>query len=121
MESNTFEPRPAERPDRLAALTAAVEALDGQDLDGRDLQGLTDAALAEPTLQLRQLLDRLEGHWLQHLAAVDAWGAPGPTRASRWARPRPGPRATISGTGWMVAHRPGQPGPAVPGSSPGRP
>ena len=36
-------------------------------------------------------------------------------------RPWPDARATIWSTGWMVAHRPGQSGPAVPGPSPGRP
>jgi hypothetical protein len=72
-ESNTHSSLgSAERPDRLARLTAAVD-----ELDGRDLPGLTDAALAEQTLQLRQLLHRLEGHWLQHLAAVDVRGAAG--------------------------------------------
>jgi hypothetical protein len=56
----------------LAALTAAVEELATQDLDG-----LTDAVRAERVLGLRRLLDRLEGHWLQELAAVDARGAAG--------------------------------------------
>jgi uncharacterized protein DUF222/HNH endonuclease len=60
------------RPGRLAALTAAVDELAAQDLDG-----LTDAALAEQVLALRRLADRLEGHWLQQLAAVDGRGAAG--------------------------------------------
>jgi hypothetical protein len=47
------------------------------DLATQDLDGLTDAALAEQVLQLRCLLDRLEGQWLQQLAAVDARGAAG--------------------------------------------
>ena len=71
MESNTCSPQ-GDAPDWLARLTAAVD-----ELDGRDLQGLTDAALAEQTLGLRRLVDRLEGQWLQHLAAVDARGAAG--------------------------------------------
>jgi hypothetical protein len=71
MESNTCSPQ-GDTPDWLARLTAAVD-----ELDGRDLQGLTDAALAEQTLGLRRLVDRLEGQWLQHLAAVDARGAAG--------------------------------------------
>jgi hypothetical protein len=60
------------RPDRLAALTVAVDGLATQDLDG-----LTDAALAEQVLMLRGLVDRLEGQWLAELAAVDARGAAG--------------------------------------------
>jgi Domain of unknown function (DUF222) len=64
--------RVAEGPDRLAGLAAAVEELAAQ-----DLERLSDAALANQVLGLRRLLDRLEGHWLQHLAAVDARGAAG--------------------------------------------
>ena len=70
------------RPDRLAALTAAVDALAALDLDG-----LTDAALAEQVLALRRLVDRLEGHWRNQLAGVDARGPPGPTTTKRLARP----------------------------------
>ena len=58
--------------DPMASLTADVEDLAAQDLDR-----LTDAALAEQVLELRRLLDRLEGHWLAELAAVDARGAAG--------------------------------------------
>jgi hypothetical protein len=58
--------------DGLAALTAAVDQLAAQDQDG-----LPDATLAEQVLELRRLLDRLEGHWLAELAAVDALGAAG--------------------------------------------
>jgi Domain of unknown function (DUF222)/HNH endonuclease len=47
------------------------------DLTAQDLEGLADTALAEQTLTLRRLLDRLEGHWLQRLAAVDSRGAAG--------------------------------------------
>ena len=65
MDSNTHS-------DRLAALTAAVE-----DLTGEDLDGLADATLADDELQLRRLLDRLEGHWLKGLATLDARGAAG--------------------------------------------
>src|SRR5918999_1084912 len=60
------------RPDRLAGLTAVVD-----DLATQDLHRLTDAALAEQVLEMRRLLDRLEGHWLNDLAAVDARGAAG--------------------------------------------
>ncbi|HEV2895881.1 MAG TPA: DUF222 domain-containing protein, partial [Actinomycetota bacterium] len=60
------------RPDRLAGLTAVVD-----DLATQDLHRLTDAALAEQVLEMRRLVDRLEGHWLNDLAAVDARGAAG--------------------------------------------
>jgi Domain of unknown function (DUF222) len=69
MNSNRCSDRP---PEELAWLAAAVDDLAAQDLDG-----LTDAALAGQVLQLRCLLDRLEGQWLQQLAAVDARGAAG--------------------------------------------
>ena len=62
----------AGRPDELAPLAAAV-----QDLAAQDLDRLTDAVLAEQVVALRGLVDRLEGHWLQQLAAVDARGAAG--------------------------------------------
>jgi hypothetical protein len=68
MDSNTHSAGPSEG---LAALAATLEGLAAQ-----DLTGLTDAARAERVLRLRRLLDRLEGHWLQELAAVDArWAA----------------------------------------------
>src|SRR5215218_4332645 len=77
-------------PDRVAALAADLDGLATQDVDG-----LSDAALAEQALQLRQQVDRLEGQWLQRLAAVDARGAAGadhgtqaPSTAS-WLRGRP--------------------------------
>ena len=73
----------------LAALTAAVDALAGQNLDG-----LGDHLRAQRVLVLRRLLDRLEGHWLAELAGVDARGAAGadqgvqaPSTAS-WLRSR---------------------------------
>jgi hypothetical protein len=73
MDSNTYSiRRPPRRPDGLAALAAAVEELAAQEL-GR----LPDAVLAEQVLGLRRLLDRLEGHWLEALAAVDGRGAAG--------------------------------------------
>jgi hypothetical protein len=69
MDSNTHS---SSQPDRLAVLTAAVDELAAQDLDR-----LTDAALVERALVLRQQLDRQEGQWLRTLAAVDARGAAG--------------------------------------------
>jgi hypothetical protein len=68
MDSNMY----STPPDGLAALAAEVQALAAQDLDS-----LPDAARAERVLELRRLPDRLEGHWLQELAAVDARGAAG--------------------------------------------
>jgi hypothetical protein len=86
MESNRCSDR---LPQGLGPLAEAVDGLTAQDLDG-----LTDAALAEQTLGLRRLVDRLEGQWLQHLAAVDGRGAagadqgtPAPSTAS-WLRGR---------------------------------
>src|SRR5215207_6823361 len=77
MDSNTHSTQPPGQqpggpPPRLASLTAAVEELAAQDLDR-----LADAALAAQVLELRRLLDRLEGHWLNELAGVDARGAAG--------------------------------------------
>jgi hypothetical protein len=81
MDSNTssigdpggLPARPSAEPaEGLAALAAAVERLAAQDLDG-----LPDAVRAERVLRLRRLVDRLEGQWLQELAAVDARGAAG--------------------------------------------
>src|SRR5829696_3772869 len=72
MDSNTHSTQPPGQqpggpPPRLASLTAAAQ----------DLGRLADAALAAQVLELRRLLDRLEGHWLHQLAAVDGRGAAG--------------------------------------------
>ena len=64
MDSNTHSDS---SPDGLTTLTAAVEQLVAQDLDG-----CSEAVRAERVLQLRRLLDRLDGHWLKELAALDA-------------------------------------------------
>src|SRR5215217_7566607 len=85
MESNTYSTGHPDRqsvgqpaggwaglPDGLAALAAVVDQLATQDRDG-----LADHVRAERVLVLRRLLDRLEGHWLAELAAVDACGAAG--------------------------------------------
>jgi Domain of unknown function (DUF222)/HNH endonuclease len=89
MNSNVCLAEPEARPGGLAALDAVVDGLAAQDLDG-----LPDAARAERVLELRRLLDRLEGHWLKELAGVDARGAagadqgtPAPSTAS-WLRNR---------------------------------
>jgi Domain of unknown function (DUF222)/HNH endonuclease len=73
MDSNTYStPQLGRRPGGLATLAAAVDELAAQNLDG-----LNDVALAERVLTLRRLVDRLEGHWLKELAAVDARSAAG--------------------------------------------
>jgi len=77
MNSNTHSIRPYggqpdARRDGLAALAEAVDELAAQDLDG-----LADSVRAERVLELRRLVDRLEGHWLKELAGVDARGAAG--------------------------------------------
>jgi Domain of unknown function (DUF222) len=73
MDTNARSARhPTRGPGALAALATAVESLAAQDLDG-----LPDPVRAERVLGLRRLLDRLEGHWLKELAAVDARGAAG--------------------------------------------
>ena len=83
MDSNTHSiwpavGSPAGPPAGLATLTAAVDELATQ-----DRTGLPDAARAEQVLGLRRLLDRLEGHWLAELAAVDARGAAGADQDQR--------------------------------------
>ena len=71
MDSNTHSTDDSVgRPGRLAALTAAVDDL-------ADLDGLADTVQAEQVLELRRLVDRLEGQWLKDLAGVDARGAAG--------------------------------------------
>jgi hypothetical protein len=57
---------------RLAQLAAVMDGLDAD-----DLTGLPDVALVEQVLELRWLVDRLEGQWLRYLAALDARGAAG--------------------------------------------
>ncbi|MDP9208305.1 MAG: hypothetical protein M3O65_07365, partial [Actinomycetota bacterium] len=77
MDSNTHSTgqpghQPAEHPDDLATLTAALDRL-----NARDLEGLSDGVRAERALALRGMVDRLEGQWLKELAGVDALGAAG--------------------------------------------
>jgi Domain of unknown function (DUF222) len=69
MDSNTHS---ASEPVGLAALAAELQRLAAQDRDR-----LTDTALVEGALRLRQLADGVDGHWLAWLAAVDARGAAG--------------------------------------------
>jgi hypothetical protein len=72
VEQPAHHPVAGEPVEGLEALAAAVDQLAAQELDG-----LPDPVRAERVLVLRRLLDRLEGHWLQELAAVDARGAAG--------------------------------------------
>ena len=89
MDSNTHSTRPpteqppgppvshgvgpvAGLPEGLAGLAAVVNGLAAEDPDG-----LTDAVLAEEVLELRRMVDRLDGVWLRRLAALDARGAAG--------------------------------------------
>jgi hypothetical protein len=69
MDSNVHSPW---SPEWLTALETAVDGLAAE-----DPAGLPDSARAERVLVLRRLLNRLEGHWLEEVAAVDARGAAG--------------------------------------------
>jgi hypothetical protein len=102
MNSNTHSTSTAAG---LTALAAAVDGLATQDLDR-----LADAALAERVLELRRLLNRLEGCWLRTLAAVDGRGAagadqgqPAPSTAG-WLRARLRLGATAA-AGWVRTAR----------------
>jgi Domain of unknown function (DUF222)/HNH endonuclease len=75
MDSNVYsigEGPVAVEPVGLERLEAAI-----QDLAGHDLDSLPDGVAAARVLVLRRLVDRLEGHWLRELAAVDGRGAAG--------------------------------------------
>jgi hypothetical protein len=73
MDSNTHSTsHSAETPAGFSALVAELQGLADQDPDR-----LADGALAERVMTLRGLMDRLQGHWLGELAAVDARGAAG--------------------------------------------
>jgi hypothetical protein len=73
MDSNTHSTRHSTgTPAGFSAMVAELQGLADQPLDG-----LADTARAERVLQLRGLVDRLEGQWLAELAAVDARGAAG--------------------------------------------
>jgi hypothetical protein len=63
---------PAGTPGGLSAVAAELQGLAAQDPDG-----LPDAAQAERVMALQGLADRLQGHLLRELAAVDARGAAG--------------------------------------------
>ena len=74
MNSNVYsteEPVDVE-PVGLDQLETAIDELAAQ-----DLQVLSEGVAAARVLALRRLVDRLEGQWLQELAAVDGRGAAG--------------------------------------------
>jgi hypothetical protein len=62
----------APQPDGLGLLAAAIDSLAAE-----DLTRLPDGEAAQRVLELRNLVDRLEGHWLRELAGVDGRGAAG--------------------------------------------
>jgi hypothetical protein len=102
MESNVHSARTAAA---LTALAAVVDELAAQDLDG-----LADAVLAEQVLELRRLVDQLEGLWLRTLAAVDGRGAAGAEQGHQagstagWLRARLRLGATAA-AGWVRTAR----------------
>ena len=88
MDSNVYSTQPPQPPDTpdglpgLPVLPAGSDALvwlaaADQALAVEDLDQLTDAALDEQLLALQRWADRLHGHCLRRLAAVDARGAAG--------------------------------------------
>jgi Domain of unknown function (DUF222)/HNH endonuclease len=74
MESNMYssDDVASVEPVGLDQLEAAVEQLACQ-----DLTVLSEGVAAARVLALRRMVDRLEGHWLRELAAVDGRGAAG--------------------------------------------
>jgi hypothetical protein len=65
-------------PGGLGLLAVAVE-----ELAAEDLYALPAGEAAQRVLVLRRLLERLEGHWLRELAAVDGRGAAGTEDGTR--------------------------------------
>src|SRR5829696_9802184 len=76
MDLNTHSSR---RSERFAALAAAIN-----DLDREDLDRLTDTTVADDLLALRPLVERLEGQWRKRLAVADARGAAGADQDRRF-------------------------------------
>src|SRR4029450_8107376 len=80
MDSNTHSAQgPTGPADELAELSALLDRLQARDLDR-----LTGPARAERVLQLRRLADRLEGQWLNELAAADPRGEAGADQARQF-------------------------------------
>jgi hypothetical protein len=81
MDSNTHStgPSASQLPGQAAGPSTgpAGPTAELAELAARDLTGLPHATPAQRVLELRRQLDRLEGHWLAELAAVDARGAAG--------------------------------------------
>jgi hypothetical protein len=74
MDSNTYSSSPAQGLEALAEQLTRLAA--------QDRHRLAVGARAERNLELRRLADRLDGHWLQELAEVDAAGAAGADQGS---------------------------------------
>ena len=98
-------------PDGLPALVADLQGLAAQPRDG-----LTDAALADHARELGGLIDRLEGIWLQELAALDARRAAGADRGevapstAEWLSARLGVDLGVANS-WVRTARARYPGP----------
>jgi hypothetical protein len=98
-------------PDGLPALVADLQGLAAQPRDG-----LTDAALADHARELWGLIDRLEGIWLQELAAVDRLGIAGADRGevapstAEWLSARLGVSSATANS-WVRIARARYPGP----------
>jgi hypothetical protein len=86
MDSNTHSTsQSTSEPVELAALETDVDRLAAQDLDR-----LTDAALVDRALVLRELGDRIDGQWLRTWPPSTAAAPPAPKTACRPALPRGG-------------------------------
>jgi hypothetical protein len=121
MDSNTHsieDPSglPARPSDGLTALAAAVDRLAAQGLDG-----LPETVRAERVLRMRRLLDRLEGHWLQELAGVDARGAAGAEHGVQAGSTASWLRHRLRMGASAAAARSRRPGPSSVALSPTRP
>jgi hypothetical protein len=76
MDSNIHS---ANRRGQFAALVAAIN-----DLDHEDLDRVSDVAAAEQVMALRPLVEQLQGQWLKRLAVVDGRGATGAEQDRRF-------------------------------------
>ena len=76
MDSNIHS---ANRRGQFAALVAAIN-----DLDHEDLDRVSDVAAAEQVMALRPLVEQLQGQWLKRLAVVDGRGAAGAEQDRRF-------------------------------------
>src|SRR5829696_5236981 len=107
MDLNTHSSR---RSERFAALAAAIN-----DLDREDLDRLTDTAVADDLLALRPLVERLEGQWRKRLAVADARGAAGADQDRQFGSTAAWLRARLRMSRHAAAPRSGPPGPCSAG------